>query len=179
MPTAMPLICRGITSLWMMDIQKKLHRWPAYHPIHPAILGVGNTITGTVSLSITLRTIFFIGSGWGERLKVTCTYGTVTQKHTSTHHDDLFEFCQQSRQPCCLLSVELELWFPMLMIMLQYHKHLYIINLNSTHTLSHSLECKQLQKRPRRNCCESHNIYWRADICLQITALHGHTIHGS
>lgn len=40
-----------------------------------------------------------------------------------------------------------------------------------------SSECKRLQKRPRWNRCESCDIYWRGNICLQITMLH--TWHGS
>ena len=76
------------------------------------------------------------------------------------------------------LSSVLALWFPMLTIMLQYRKHLYIIHLNNAHTRSHSLKCKWSQKSQGRNRSESCNIYLTEDICLQVTELHQHTFQG-
>ena len=76
------------------------------------------------------------------------------------------------------LSSVLALWFPMLTILLQYRKHLYILHLNNAHTRSHSLKCKWSQKSQGRNRSESCNIYWTEDICLQVTELHQHTFQG-
>ena len=78
-----------------------------------------------------------------------------------------------------LPSSELALWFRMQTIMPQDQKHLYTVHLNNVHTLPHSSKCKRLTKEPRRNCCESCNIYWTEDICLQITTLPERTFQGS
>jgi len=88
---------------------------------------------------------------WGglERRKPQHTHVTVTRKHPSTHHNDLFAFCVECGEPCLLLSFKLELWFPMLTIMLHYYKHLYIVNLNNTHTLCHSSEWKTITKEAK------------------------------
>lgn len=66
------------------------------------------------------------------------TYVTITKKHLSTRHHDLFELCMQCGKPGFFPFFPVELWFPTLTIMPQYCKHLYIVNLNKAQTLFHS-----------------------------------------
>lgn len=174
-------------GLWepQQDPWEELHKWHPTDPlIYPSTLPptLGATITGKELHAIYHPQKYFFNQKRGRERREKPQHTYTQPSHKSLQANiikDLFEFCMQCGEPGFLLSSVLALWFPMLTIMLQYRKHLYIIHLNNAHTRSHSLKCKWSQKSQGGNRSESCNIYWTEDICLQITALHEHTFQDS